>query len=524
MSVERSELANGLSVVSHAMSEVETVSLGIWVGAGSRSEGLAEHGVAHFLEHMAFKGTAQRSAKDIAEEIEAVGGDLNAATGVDSTAYYARVLRKDLALALDILSDIIVSPRFDRGELVRERDVILQEIAAAQDSPEDIAFDLVQEAAFPDQPVGRPILGTVESVSRFKRAHLGSYLSAHYHGPNMVLAAAGAVDHKALVAEAERQLGTFDTVAAPQPESALYTGGVRRSEKPFEQTHLVIAFQAPPYRHADYFTAQICAGVLGGGMSSRLFQEVRERRGLCYAIYASSSGLADSGMFAIHAAGGPERAHELFVEQVIEAQEIERRRLAGDIHDGISQRLITLSYRLDAAARAVSDDPAEASQQLDEARELAGLTLQEARAAISGLRPPVLDDLGLAGGLASLARSIPHLDMELELADVRLPEHIELALYRIAQEGLQNIVKHANASVARLRFRVDDDTARLEIVDNGIGFDTFENPLGGDEMGGYGVLSMAERAELVGGRLNIRSRPGAGTAVTATIPVPSTVE
>jgi signal transduction histidine kinase len=220
-----------------------------------------------------------------------------------------------------------------------------------------------------------------------------------------------------------------------------------------------------------------------------------------------------------------ERSHELFVEQVIEAQEIERRRVAGDIHDGISQRLVTLSYRLDAAARAVAVDAGEASRQLAEARELVGLTLGEARAAISGLRPPVLDDLGLAGGLASLARSIPQLDTELELADVRLPEHIEIALYRIAQEGLQNIVKHANASVARLRFAIDAGAiARLEILDNGIGFDTFENPLGSDEMGGYGVLSMAERAELVGGRLNIRSRPGSGTTVTATIPVPSPID
>lgn len=218
-----------------------------------------------------------------------------------------------------------------------------------------------------------------------------------------------------------------------------------------------------------------------------------------------------------------ERAHENFVEQVIEAQELERRRLAGDIHDGISQRLVTLSYRLDAATR--SGDPAIVAEQLGKARELVDLTLQEARAAISGLRPPVLDDLGLAGGLASLARSIPQIGIDVDLAERRLPDHIELALYRIAQECLQNVVKHAKATSARLMFTVDSgdngDVARLEIVDDGIGFDTFEHPLGGDDMGGYGLLSMAERAEIVGGRLNIRSRPGAGTAVTATIPLPS---
>ena len=222
-----------------------------------------------------------------------------------------------------------------------------------------------------------------------------------------------------------------------------------------------------------------------------------------------------------------ERAHENFVEQVIEAQELERRRLAGDIHDGISQRLVTLSYRLDAAAQAAKsiDDRSALTEQLDRARELADLTLQEARAAISGLRPPVLDDLGLSGGLASLARSIPQVDVRTDLADVRLPDHIELALYRIAQECLQNVVKHARATEARLSFTVDSgdsgDVARLEIVDDGVGFDTLEHPLGSDEMGGYGLLSMAERAEIVGGRLNIRSRPGSGTAVTATIPVPN---
>ncbi|AIY45438.1 GAF domain-containing sensor histidine kinase [Mycolicibacterium fortuitum] len=217
-----------------------------------------------------------------------------------------------------------------------------------------------------------------------------------------------------------------------------------------------------------------------------------------------------------------ERAHENFVEQVIEAQELERRRLAGDIHDGISQRLVTLSYRLDAAARAVEPDAV--AEQLAAARELVALTLQEARAAISGLRPPVLDDLGLSGGLASLARSIPRIPIDVDLAETRVPDHIELALYRIAQECLQNVIKHAEADRARLTFSVDDGVARLEIVDDGKGFDTFEHPLGSDEMGGYGLLSMAERAEIVGGRLHIRSRPGAGTTVTASIPLPTSIE
>lgn len=221
-----------------------------------------------------------------------------------------------------------------------------------------------------------------------------------------------------------------------------------------------------------------------------------------------------------------DRAHENFVEQVIQAQELERRRLAGDIHDGISQRLITLSYRLDAATRAMGDDRPVAAEQLTLARELIDLTLGEARAAINGLRPPVLDDLGLAGGLASLARSIPQVGIDVDVSEVRLPDHIELALYRIAQECLQNVVKHSHATTATLSFAVvpidSGDAARLEIADDGVGFDTFENPLGGDEMGGYGLLSIAERAEIVGGRLNIRSRPGSGTTVTATIPLPST--
>lgn len=311
MSVELSQLANGLTVVSSARPEVETVSLQLVIGAGSRSEASGEHGIAHFLEHMAFKGTATRSARDIAEQIEAVGGELNAATGVDSTAYYARVMRQDLPLAVDLLSDIIVAPRFDEIELLREREVILQEIASSLDQPEDIAFDLAQEAAFPDQPVGRPILGTAASVSCFTRRDLKGYLGCHYHGSNMVLAAAGAVNHANLLEQAELRLAGLVKDLPPAPAAARYQGGLRRFDRSFEQTHVVLAFEAPPYRHPDYFAMQICAGALGGGMSSRLFQEVRERRALAYAIQAFASGLSDSGTFVVYAACGPERADEL---------------------------------------------------------------------------------------------------------------------------------------------------------------------------------------------------------------------
>jgi two-component system NarL family sensor kinase len=216
-----------------------------------------------------------------------------------------------------------------------------------------------------------------------------------------------------------------------------------------------------------------------------------------------------------------ERAHENFAEQVVGAQESERRRLAGDIHDGISQRLVGLTYRLDAAARAVDDgDQASAAEQLEKARDLVDLTLGEARSAISGLRPPVLDDLGLGGALASLAASTPEVDLELHLDDARVPEHIEVALYRIAQEGVQNVVKHSRALAATVSFTVRDRVARLVIADRGVGFDTARAGVIVDvSSGGYGMLSMAERAELVGGTLEVRSQPGVGTTVAVAVPL-----
>jgi predicted Zn-dependent peptidase len=315
MTTTVSKLANGLRVASHHMPHVETTSIGIWVGAGARHETEAQQGLSHLLEHMAFKGTKRRSARAIAEEIEQVGGEINAATSIEQTAYYARILRGDEGLALDIFADILMNSTFDAGELEREREVILQEIAATQDSPEEIAYDLIQEAAFPGQAVGRPILGTPESVTAATADDLREFLAARYRPGQMVVAAAGAIRHEDLVRHAEAQFGGLSResggAVAGVDEVARYVGGVRSSAKAFEQSHVLMGFEGPSYRAVDVFTAQVFSGLFGGGMSSRLFQEVREKRGLCYAIYSAAWGLKDSGMFQIHAATGPAMVTEL---------------------------------------------------------------------------------------------------------------------------------------------------------------------------------------------------------------------
>src|SRR5262245_29442601 len=225
MSVEVTRLPTGLIVVTDAMPHLETASLGVWVGAGSRDERPEEHGVSHLLEHMAFKGTARRTARQIAEEIEAVGGDLNAATAVEMTAYYARVLRDDMPLAFDVLADILTNPSFDPEELRREQNVIVQEIGAAEDTPDDLIWDRLQSTAFPGQPIGRSMLGTPATVRSFDRARLAAYLSRNYCGPDMVIAAAGAVDHRAVVAEVERRFAGFTGSAAQGAEPARFVGG-----------------------------------------------------------------------------------------------------------------------------------------------------------------------------------------------------------------------------------------------------------------------------------------------------------
>ncbi len=306
MTEEISRLANGLTVITHTMEHLETTSLGIWVGVGSRHEAPAENGISHFLEHMSFKGTASRSAQAIAEEIEAVGGELNAATGLETTAYFARVLKGDEGVALELLADILLNSRFSADELEREREVILQEIASTRDSPEDIAFELVNEAAYPEQALGRTILGPATNVRRFSPGDLTRFLNTHYRPQRMVLSAAGAIRHAPLVRHVEALFGGLTPEGGKGEERARYQGGVRWHQKRFEQSHLALAFESPSYRDNAYFTAQVFSGLFGGGMSSRLFQGAREKRGLCYSIYSSAWGLGDTGLLAVHAATGTE--------------------------------------------------------------------------------------------------------------------------------------------------------------------------------------------------------------------------
>ncbi|MGD9740672.1 MAG: M16 family metallopeptidase [Bauldia sp.] len=311
MSVEVTRLASGTTVVTQSMDHLESVALGVWVGAGSRSETESEHGLAHLLEHMAFKGTERRSAIAIAEEIEAVGGELNASTSAEMTNYYARVLKADLPLAMDILSDILSNSVFDEGELARERHVIVQEIGAALDTPEDLVYDYFSETAYPDQPVGRPILGTVESVRSMTRPAIVNYLDKHYRGPSMVVSAAGAVEHQAVVRMVETGLGGVPSSAGPKPQAAVYRGGERRETRDLMEAQIVLGFGGRSFSSPDYYTAQVLATALGGGMSSRLFQEVREKRGLCYSIYAFHWSFTDGGVFGIHAATGQDDIAEL---------------------------------------------------------------------------------------------------------------------------------------------------------------------------------------------------------------------
>ena len=359
MTIEQAGLSGGMRIVTDRMDSVETVSLGVWVNAGARNETADINGVSHLLEHMAFKGTARRTALDIAVEIENVGGHLNAYTSRESTVYYATVLKENADLALDIVSDILINSAFDEAELTRERAVVLQEIGQANDTPDDIIFDTFQETAYPDQPLGRAILGSAEIVGAMPRDALVNYIGDQYGGDRMVLAAAGNLDHDDLMARAEKAFAGMSPSSAAAAEPGRYSGGDAREIRDLEQAHLVLGFEGVGFADDDYYPLAVLSTALGGGMSSRLFQEVREKRGLVYSIYTFSSAYQDGGLFGLYAGTGEDEVAELISVVYDELHKVAADPLAEDeitraraqIKAGVLMSLESTSSRAERLAR-----------------------------------------------------------------------------------------------------------------------------------------------------------------------------
>ncbi|MCG6113711.1 MAG: insulinase family protein [Mesorhizobium sp.] len=388
MVVEVSRLSNGLTVATDSIPHIESVAMGIWIKSGSRDEAPHQHGMAHLLEHMAFKGTGRRSAWTIASEIENVGGEINASTSVETTAFYARILKNDFPLAIDILADILTDSRFDPAELEREQHVILQEIGAAHDTPDDVVFDRFNETAFRQQALGRSVLGTPETVCSFTSGQLRDYLQMHYGADRMVVVAAGGIGHDEFVREVEQRLGAFRPKAVcPMPDPAHYVGGDYREERELMDTQIVLGFEGRAYHARDFYASQVLSMILGGGMSSRLFQEVREKRGLCYSVYAFHWGFSDTGVFGIHAATGKE---DIPVLVPVLLKELER---AGEAITQEELERARAQYR--AALVMSQESPASRASQIARQLLLYGrpIPMEELMDRLSGLTVERLTDL-----------------------------------------------------------------------------------------------------------------------------------
>ena len=408
MTVEQATLPGGMRFVTDRMDSVESVSLGVWVNAGARNETAEINGVSHLLEHMAFKGTARRSALDIAVEIENVGGHLNAYTSRESTVYYATVLKEDAALALDIVSDILMNSTFVDDELARERAVVLQEIGQTNDTADDIIFDTFQETAYPDQPLGRAILGTTDIVSQMPRETLKGYIDTQYGSDRMILSAAGNLDHDALAGLAEKAFGSVTVSQAAEPQVGVYSGGDNREVRDLEQAHLVMGFEGVGYDDDDYYPLAVLSTALGGGMSSRLFQEVREKRGLVYSIYTFSSAYQDGGLFGLYAGTGEEEVAELVSVVCDELKRVAANRMDGEesavslaqIKAGVLMSLESTSSRAERVARHLQIY--NRIIPVDEiARRIDSVTAEDVRRVAERLltAPPTLAALGPVGGL-----------------------------------------------------------------------------------------------------------------------------
>nr|WP_225612128.1 MULTISPECIES: pitrilysin family protein [Paracoccus] len=393
-------MPNGLRVVTRDMPGLHSAAIGIWVNAGCRDERAEQNGIAHFLEHMAFKGTPTRSALQIAEAIENVGGYINAYTSRDVTSYYARVLAGDVGLALDVISDIVLNPVFDQREIEVERGVILQEIGQSLDTPDDVIFDWLQEAAYPNQPMGRTILGPAERVSHFGRDDLSGFITEHYGPERMILAAAGAVDHDRILRQAEAIFSHLPARPVTSREPARWQGSEARRVKKLEQAHFALAFEGPGYQDPDFYAAQIWTSALGGGMSSRLFQKLREEKGLCYSIFAQSGFHDDTGMVTIYAGTSGDQIADLANVTVDEMKrsaddmtEAEVARARAQLKAGLLMGLESPTGQAERMARSLAiwgrvSEPAEVAERIDavtvaDVRAHAEKLIQNARPALA---------------------------------------------------------------------------------------------------------------------------------------------
>ncbi len=312
MTVQITELANGLRVVTDTMPDAESIVVGAWVGVGTRHEAWNANGVAHFVEHMMFKGTKTRSAYALSSAIENRGGEMNAHTSREATAYYARALPEDDETAFDVIADMLRHSVFAPKELERERLVVIQEIGRELDSPEDFAFDQMYELALPKQKIGRSILGAADIIMKMPRKALTNYVTRHYTGANMVLVAAGKISHDTFLKMAKARFGNLPKGRRRAEDRAKLSSGIKLLPKDIEQAHLILGFPGPGY-HAgqSYYATQLLSLILGGSASSRLFQKVREKRGLVYTINSSHAGFSDTGLFQIYAGTDPKRLREL---------------------------------------------------------------------------------------------------------------------------------------------------------------------------------------------------------------------
>jgi predicted Zn-dependent peptidase len=348
-------LPSGLRIATDSMSQVETASVGVYVGAGTRHEPVALNGAAHMLEHMAFKGTAMRDAKAIAEEIEAVGAFMNAHTGREQTAYYVKCLKEDTGLALDILSDVFLRSVYDPAEFERERGVILQELGQVEDTPDDVIFDRFHETAYPGQALGRPVLGDATTIRTMARDAAMAWRKSAYAPGNTIVVAAGRLDADAFEADVTKLFGAWTGEAKLTEEPARYAGGEFRDDGDLEQAHLVLGFPGVGLADGDYWSVQVLATLLGGGMSSRLFQEIRERRGLAYSVSAHAASYMDGGVFDIYTGTGEAEMAELVPALISELRgafalptDAEIRRAKAQMKAGLLMSLESTNARMDA--------------------------------------------------------------------------------------------------------------------------------------------------------------------------------